>query len=360
MKAEIAPRIDLENRTKLEEVIPLVTPFVVFVDPSDACNFKCKFCPTGDRDLMKSVNRPLTRMNFELFKKIADDMTNFPSKVKVLRLYKDGEPLINKELEKMVKYAKDIGASERIDTTTNASLLTKERGKALVDAGLDRINISIYGVSTENYKSFSDAKVEFSTILQNVQDFYEVRGNCEMVVKVNGDTLSNQEKEIFLQKFGNSTDKIFIEHTMACWPNFELRGGVEVNNEVGIYGQELTDIDACPYPFYSFSINSDGLVSVCFLDWGRKLTVGDVKSQSVQEIWDGKPMRSYRKMFLEGGRKGHPTCGGCGQMTHGQPDNIDPYKDVILKKLNDSNYFEGVPDLLPINKKSIPIIDLNK
>lgn len=357
MKAEIAPRIDLKNRTKLEEVIPLDTPFVVFVDPSDACNFKCKFCPTGDRNLMKSVSRPLTRMNFELFKKIADDMTKFPNKVKVLRLYKDGEPLINKELEKMVKYAKEIGASDRIDTTTNASLLTKERGRALVEAGLDRINISIYGVSTENYKSFSDAKVEFSTILENVKSFYEVRENCEMVVKVNGDTLTQEEKETFLREFGDSTDKIFIEHTMACWPNFELRGGVEVNNEVGIYGQEISEVDACPYPFYSFSINSDGLVSVCFLDWGRKLTVGDVKTQTVQEIWSGKPMRSYRKMFLEGGRKNHPTCGGCGQMTHGQPDNIDAHKEVILKKLNDVDYFVDVPNLLGNEPRLLPIVN---
>ena len=61
MKAEIAPRIDLVNRTKLEEVIPLDTPFVVFVDPSDACNFKCKFCPTSDRDLMKEVGRQIGR-----------------------------------------------------------------------------------------------------------------------------------------------------------------------------------------------------------------------------------------------------------------------------------------------------------
>ena len=358
MKAEIAPRIDLKNRTKLQEVIPLDTPFVVFVDPSDACNFKCKFCPTGDRDLMKSVSRPLTRMNFELFKKIAEDLTKFPSKVKVLRLYKDGEPLINKELEKMVKYAKEIGAAERIDTTTNASLLTKDRARALVEAGLDRINISIYGVSTENYKSFSDAKVEFATILENVKSFYELRGNCEMVVKVNGDTLTQQEKETFLRVFGDATDKIFIEHTMACWPNFELRGGVEVNNEVGIYGQEISEVDACPYPFYSFSINSDGLVSVCFLDWGRKLTVGDVKTQTVQEIWGGKPMRSYRKMFLEGGRKNHPTCGGCGQMTHGQPDNIDEHKESLLSKLNGSGYFAGVPNLLDGESKLLPIVNL--
>ena len=178
-----------------------------------------------------------------------------------------------------------------------------------------------------------------------------------MVVKVNGDTLTQHEKELFLEKFGDSTDKIFIEHTMACWPNFELRGGVEVNNEVGIYGQEISEVDACPYPFYSFSINSDGLVSVCFLDWGRKLTVGDVKTQTVQEIWSGKPMRSYRKMFLQGDRKKHPTCGGCGQMTHGQPDNIDEHKETLLNKLNASGYFDDVPSLLDGGSKLLPIVN---
>ena len=41
MKAKIKPRIDLENRTKIETVIPLSVPFVIFVDPSDLCNFRC-------------------------------------------------------------------------------------------------------------------------------------------------------------------------------------------------------------------------------------------------------------------------------------------------------------------------------
>ena len=49
MKAQIKPRINLEGRTKLETVIPLETPFVVFVDPSSGCNFKCTYCPTSFR-----------------------------------------------------------------------------------------------------------------------------------------------------------------------------------------------------------------------------------------------------------------------------------------------------------------------
>lgn len=344
MKAKFEPRIDLKNRTRLEEVIPLETPFVVFLDPSDACNFKCSFCPTSDRALMKSVNRPWNQLSFDLFKKIADDLTLFPKKVKVLRMYKDGEPLLNKRLADMVRYAKDVGAAEKIDTTTNASLLTKERGKELADAGLDQINISIYGVNSERYKIFSGVNIDFEKVLTNVREFYEIRKNCEMLVKINGDQLSEKERELFLEYFGDYTDKIYIENTMSCWPEFELKG-VEANKEKGIYGQEISEVSTCPYPFYSFSINSDGLVSVCFLDWGRKLIIGDAKTESVQNIWNGDIMKSYRKMFLEGKRKQHKVCGNCGQMTHGRPDNLDPHRDLVLEKLNEVGYFKGIPDL---------------
>jgi radical SAM protein with 4Fe4S-binding SPASM domain len=339
MKAEWAPRMDLINRTKLETVIPLEAPFVLFVDPSDACNFKCRFCPTSDRGLMRKVGRPMKVMEFELFKKIANDMTEFEPKVKVLRLYKDGEPLINKRLPDMIKYAKDVGAAERIDTTTNASLLTPEKGKALIDAGLDRINISIEGVSNEQYKNFSDVNLEFERIVENVRTFYENKKQCEMLVKINGDTLSEQDKQTFLDTFGDYTDKIYIEHIMSCWPNFELNG-VEANQEKGIYGQEIKEVDVCSYVFYSFAINSDGFVSLCFLDWSKKLSIGDVREQSVKEIWTGKQMRQYQRMFLDGKRKKHPICGNCGQMTHGNPDSIDGNREEILHKLNAGGYFK--------------------
>ena len=58
MKARLEPRINFEGRTALETVIPLATPFIVFVDPASSCNFKCTFLPDrsprhdrGDRAL---------------------------------------------------------------------------------------------------------------------------------------------------------------------------------------------------------------------------------------------------------------------------------------------------------------------
>ena len=332
IKAKYEPRIDLVNRTKLENVIPLKTPFVIFLDPSDACNFKCKFCPTSDLGLMKQVKRPLRIMKMDLYKKIIDDIKKFDEPIKVLRLYKDGEPLINKFFPEMISYAKSKKIANRIDTTTNASLLNEEMGKRIIDAGLDRINISIEGINNQQYKNFSDVDLEFERVVENVRKFYENKKKCEMLVKINGDTLTKKDIKTFFKIFGNITDKIHVEHIMSCWPNFKFKE-VKSNNKKGIYGQKIKEVDVCPYVFYSIAINSDGLISLCFLDWSRKLILGDCKIESLVDIWKSNKMKNYQRMFLNGQRKKHPICGNCGQMSHGQPDNLDKYKKTILKNL---------------------------
>ena len=334
MKAQIKPRIDLENRTRLEDVIPLRTPFVIFVDPADTCNFKCKFCPTVDKELMKNISgRNFGIMDFELYKKIIDDICEFEEPIKVLRLYKDGEPLLNPHFADMVKYAKDKGCAEGIDTTTNASLLTKEKSLRIIEAGLDRINISIYGVDNYQYRNFSGYDIDFDKLVDNIRFFYENRKQCKVLIKINGDILSEEEKEKFYNIFGDISDFIFIEHIMPCWPEFELKD-VTVNTELGIYGQEILEAKVCPYVFYSFSINSDGSVSLCFIDWHRKLIIGNVQNETVKNVWFGENIKKYQKMFLKMKRKSHPVCKNCGQLTHGMPDNIDMFANELISKIN--------------------------
>lgn len=327
-------RIDLKNRTKLETVIPLLTPFIINVDPADSCNFQCGFCPTGDRKLMKDIGRPFKTMDFNLFKKIVDDIKEFESPIKVLRLYKDGEPLLNPNFAKMVEYAKKSGNILKVDTTTNASLLSPERSLKIIESGLDKINISVEGVNEIQYKKFSKYKIDFEKFVENIKYFYENKKQCEVVIKINGDTLTSEEKRFFLDTFKDISDGVYIEHIMSCWPEFELRDGLKVNDEQGIYGQKIKEVDVCPYVFYSFSINSDGKASLCFLDWSRKLLIGDVNNESVKEIWLGSQIKSYQKMFLEGKRKQHSVCKDCGQMSHGMPDNIDKFSSELLKKIN--------------------------
>ena len=333
MKAKIKPRIDLENRTKLETVIPLETPFIIFIDPSDKCNFKCKFCPTGNTELMKNTTgRNFGAMDFNLYKKIINDLKEFEGKVKVIRLYKDGEPLLNKDFPNMISYAKKSPKVDRVDTTTNASLLNKDLSLKIIEAGLDRINISIEGMNSEQYLDFSKVKLDFNKLVENIAFFYENKKQCEVIIKINGDILTEEQKQDFYKIFGEIADGVNIESVMSCWPEFEL-DGINVNMERGIYGQEIKEVIVCPYVFYSMSINSTGIASACYLDWERKLIIGDSNKETVKDIWNSKEMNDLRKLFLRKERKSHPICKDCGQLTHGMPDNIDDYAEALLKKI---------------------------
>jgi len=337
MKAQIKPRINLEGRTRLETVIPLETPYVIFIDPSSACNFKCTYCPTGHLDLIKDTKRYQGVLKLEIYKKIIDDLKDFKKNIKVLRLYKDGEPFLNKNLAEMISYAKSSKKIDYIDTTTNASLMTKERLKPVLDAGIDKINISIDGMNNETYESFTKTKLEFSEIVENVKWLYRNKGNTEVVVKIPADIINEKEKKEFFEVFGDYSDRIFVENFAPCWPEFDVEKHTGVKITKGIYQQEITETNTCPYIFYSFSVNADGLVSSCFLDWKRKLIIGDVRVQSMKEIWNSKKMNDLRIMHLEGKRKKIDSCGSCGQLSHCLPDNIDKFaneiKDNLLKSL---------------------------
>jgi MoaA/NifB/PqqE/SkfB family radical SAM enzyme len=333
MKAEIKPRIDLKNRTSLETVIPLRTPFIINIDPSDRCNFQCKFCPTGDRKLMaKTPGRNHGLLDFELYKKVIDDICEFEDKVKVIRLYKDGEPLLNPHFADMVLYAKQSGCCDRVDTTTNASLLTPQLSMAIIEAGLDRINISVEGINESQYKNFSQYKINFEKFVENIRFFYGHHKQCEMIVKINGDILTEEEKRQFCDTFGDIADGIFIESIMDCWPTFEQKK-VTVNESRGIYANEIKEVLVCPYVFYSFAVNSDGTYSLCFLDWKRTLLIGNAKDTPVTEMWNSKELREYQRLFLRGERKSHLVCGECGQLRQGAPDDLDNYREGLLEKL---------------------------
>jgi radical SAM protein with 4Fe4S-binding SPASM domain len=332
MKAALKPRINLEGRTALETVIPLSTPMVLFVDPSSACNFQCTFCPTGDRKLIAETGRYQGAMSLDLFKKLIDDLQEFDQPLKVLRLYKDGEPFVNRKLADMIAYAKRSDRVPYIDTTTNGSLLDPERMKPVLDAGLDKINISVDGMSRQTYLDFTKFDFDLERFVKNVEWLYANRGQCEVVIKVPNELVTEEEKQRFLKIFGELADRIFVENFAPCWPDFDIEKRTGVTITKGIYEQPIGTTDTCPYIFYGMSVNADGLVSACFLDWARLLLVGDARKRSLKSIWNSQEFNDFRVLHLEGRRRENPTCNKCGQLTHCLPDNIDPYRDELLVK----------------------------
>ena len=336
MKSEIGATHSPQGRTPLKTVIPLATPFIVFVDPASACNFKCTFCPTGHHDLIAGTGRFQGAMKFELFQKIIDDLAEFDRPLKVLRLYKDGEPFLNRRLADMVAYAKRSGRVDYVDTTTNGSLISPERMGPVLAAGLDKINISVDGMTADTYRKFTGFKFDFGRFVENVKWLYVNRGRCEVVVKIPAELVDDAERQAFFDTFGDHCDRIFVENFAPCWPQFDIakHTGVEITR--GIYQQDIGATDVCPYIFYGYSVNADGLVSSCFLDWGRKLIVGDVRKESMRAIWNSRAMNELRIKHLQGKRCDHSVCGKCGQLSHCLPDNIDAHREVLLKRVSAS------------------------
>ena len=322
MTAEYKPRIDFENRTPLEKVIPLSTPYLVFLDPSDKCNLHCKFCPTGTGEALKYKKPHI--MSLALYYKIISDLCDMPEPVKTLRLYSDGEPLLNPNLPSMVFYAKVTVRFGKIDTTTNGSLLNPNLNERLVDSGLDRLIVSVPVDYTVRYA-------------RNVEHFYKVsrESSCEVYVKIIGTNLSQDDIDCFLKTFRDISDRIFIENLSPCWPGYDIKTTKPIT---GIYGQEPNAPRVvCPYVFYSLKINSDGTVSNCFLDWRHSMILGDLNHESFGSVWNGVLLRAIQIIMLRGHRAALGVCGSCGQLQYGAPDNIDPFAEMLCERIENAD-----------------------
>jgi MoaA/NifB/PqqE/SkfB family radical SAM enzyme len=333
MKAKYGNLVN-QNRNQLEDVIPLSTPYSINIDPSNICNFKCNFCAIQTSN--KFVKYKKQAMPMELFKKIIDDISNFPKKLKVLRISGQGEPLINQHISEMVAYAKQKDVAECIEIITNASLLSPQLNRCLIDSGLDRIRISIESLDEEGYKEIAGVKINFDKFIENIKDLYDNKGKCEIYIKtVDISVKSEKSEKRFYEIFGDICDKIFIDNIIPLWSDFdEMKIDKNLfDNNKGLHGQIVQSIKVCPYIFYSFIINPDGQVTACCADWRRKLILGDASTASVIDIWNGEILRKFWIDMLKGNKDNYKMCSKCVLPSVDCNDNIDNYANDILKKI---------------------------
>ncbi len=325
------------DRVRLETVIPLDTPYLVFIDPSSTCNLSCKFCPCGGGNKeVWSSEKKTSVLSYESYRKIIDDLATFPNRIKTLRLYKEGEPLINKRLPDMIAYARKKDVAERIDFTTNGTLLTHDLSLALMDAGVDRINISIEALNSENYYKASGIKIDFERFLENLDFLYKHRGNCHIFMKISDYGLFGCDENEFYGKFSDYADELSVEYITPVWPEFDVAKVDNKNDKLDIYGASMDERESanvCPYLFYSMCINSDASVSACLMDWNHKLIIGNAIDESAVSIWNGPILNQMRIDHLSLRKDIYPACKNCGQLKYAVLDNIDEYREELLKKL---------------------------
>ncbi len=335
MKAKIQAKMDLSNRTRLETVIPLKTPYTITIEPTNLCNLRCVFCYQHNKTAMKEAELQMGYMDFDLYKKTIDGMKNFPQKVKKLKFGGFGEPLLHPEFPKMIEYAKRCGVAEKIDLFTNGLLLTKQKSLDLVNAGLDWMNVSVNGISAEDYQKNCNATINMEQFLSELSYLYDNRKQLFVYVKLGDNGYTDQQKQQFYNMFGDICDEIYIEPiAQNVWVDIDSHSE---NNETDIAGNAVAYRHVCTMIFTSLILTSNGQAVACCADWKKKYVIGDVREQSIQEIWNGEPLRKLRVINLLKQRNQYDLCKDCNIPMVFTPDDVDAYAEELLKKFEVQN-----------------------
>lgn len=321
------------NRIFLGKAVPLSTPLSVFLDASSVCNFRCSFCPHGNGEAARQMTQ--TVMSLQLAKKCIDDLAEFPNKIKKLSFSSQGEPLVNKNLAKIVEYAKKRDVAEVLAITTNGSLLTPEVSENLINAGLNHFDISIYGMNSEAYTEFTGSSTQFQTLIENISFLYKIKKDAHIAIKIcDAACKTESEKELFFELFTPLCDKICYEHAVSLWYDLDIS---VADDSLDIYGNKVVEKEICPVPFFSMVIQANGHVTPCCVDWRQNLVLGNAANESLFSIWNGQKYKDLYTNLLMMGNNGVFPCKNCRYHELVAIDNIDAFKTDILARVVNTN-----------------------
>lgn len=339
--AEVKPSYDTK-RTKLSEVIPLDSPLSMYVEPTRTCNFKCFYCMHSTRGqaggVLDQTGFRLAHMDMELFDKIVKDIMAFPTPVKRVCFSGLGEPLMNPRLPQMIQKLRRAGFSGRIDVISNGSLLTHELSDALIEAGLDRLQVSIQGLNTEQYVENCGVAVDVNQLIEELSYFHEkAQGtNTTLFVKIIDAMLnSDADKDRFFEMFGHTCDTIFVEHLVVMEQQMGDHGG-RTDHTRNLNGEYVEKRIVCGVMFYFLQVNIDGETFPCSTPGlPNSFSMGCAKEKTLQEIWNGQRRHGLMCKNLKDGYVTIPACSQCSSCIAIADDTeyLDDCREEMLERL---------------------------
>ena len=263
-------------------------PLNIDVEVSSLCNLRCKMC-TIDFDKFKGGLMPL-----DLFKHIASQFNS--SGPAFVKFNWRGEPLINKRLAKMVAIANCAGVLETA-INTNGVLLNGAVAQRLLKAGIKRVKVSVDSIDPNKYKEIRG--VELDEVVTNVKEFVRIRDSLNMdfpIVQVQMVSINNDKEEV---KEYHNYWKDIVDYVGFC----RLRGGDFDKSEY--------ETVPCGQPFQRMLITWDGNVSVCCVDSELKFCIGNVKDNTIEELWNSQKANHIRNMHALGVGNKIKQCSEC-------------------------------------------------
>lgn len=276
-------------------------PPMVIVETSSYCNLSCIHCPRVN--VAKNDDYFDGFMDFDLYKKIIDEMSQY--KYTALRPFGRGEALINPDLPRMVRYAKEKGV-RKIWLNTSGVLLSPKKSKELLDAGIDRLEVSIDAATRETFKKIK-GKDKYDQVVKNTIECCrlkeELYSQKEIVVSFVESAINTSEKDAFIKFWQNYANHVRIRpvHQHGALVS-NLRESKEKKEEERL---------PCSILWERVEINYYGGLKYCEFDWENKEEVENVKNSSIKEIWNSEKYEQLRRLHIEKRFCEIPLCSIC-------------------------------------------------
>lgn len=276
-------------------------PNSVVVEVTNVCNLNCQFCLTSYETRKRGL------MSYENFTKIVDKL---PQQIRQINMNFSGEPLLNKDVFRMVKYAKQRGISTYI--STNAALLNNFDFKEIFGSGLNDISVCLDGASKKTHEFYRRGS-KFEVVKKNIKDFCDVkkRLNAKLpVITMQTLVTKRNEHEIpeiieLAKELG--VDKLYLRKMSIN--NYEGEEKIEIakkelpSDKYSMYRIEGDKVIIKNEPKYCYSIFDmvilwNGDVTTCCFDYDAQNVYGNILEDSFLTVWHKMPRdRIIREKF---------------------------------------------------------------
>ena len=291
-------------------------PMSISFEPTTSCNLRCPECPSGLRAFTRE--KGMLKNNF-----FTDTIDDIYKEIMYLIFYFQGEPYLNPDFLKMVKYAHDKGIYTA--TSTNAHYLTDAKAKETIESGLDRLIISIDGTTQEVYESYRVGG-QLEKVLEGARNIVKWKKKLNsktpfvffqfLVVKPNEHQIEDVKKlakEIGVDQVRFKTAQVYdyqndpnnLIPSIDKYSRYRRDKNGEMQVKSGLKNH-------CWKLWQSNVITWDGLVVPCCFDKDAMHRLGNLKNQSFKEIWHNDNYKQFRKELMAG-RKNIDICANCSE-----------------------------------------------
>ena len=282
-------------------------PTVTAIELTNKCNFRCTFCP--------AFTRKPGFMDADLLRHILKT-TRFSDSL--VQLHFHGESLLHPQLGEMISLCKDAGLN--VGLSTNASLLDEKRSRILIQSKLDTLVLAFDGVSKEIFEKYRKHS-KYERVKENILRFLDIKESMGAVTPFT---------DLHVIKIAEATPLInsFVEFwkdtpvDQITVKSFSTRAG-QVDETQALkkdwYFGRRPERHPCRWFWSSVIILWDGRIVPCCHDLQGKIIIGNIRDNTLEEIWNSAKMQALRKAEIEG--RHASICENCSEW-YGTPPGL--------------------------------------